>query len=725
MRTAYGISVLFSILSVPLLACSSAPPEAEDTATQESAFTIPILPTCPAGDVRSCFVTNNGVVSIQHCYCAPGFYSVYSPTRATTPPSVMLDAQGKVSLTVKNQGSNGGCWGFADVAVVESEYVAQYGLPASSFALSEQYNIFDAVRGYFGEGDTSADSGGQPTGSFEKIGHFGLPPEASYPTDPDTLQVPWNALPRVVGPVYAASHAGSFPSALSTFAQTGEADPNWMSAVGTMIAQTPLAYDLARFNGATSAPVGVHEQAAYAPTSAAWLDLGTAYPTGGANNCLDPAAAGDTTVNCANAYPYEEVLNQGHTIRVDLASTPGQWQQDPTTGVFGYKPNGGYDGHVVAIVGYDRQRQVFRFKNSWGKDWNASPNWNGNGFGEMTYYLYMKVATSEASATGIHPASFVTGVRNPGQTLGAGAWMGFWNATINGQKGVAVLHHAYPNTITVNNGATELVDVFQPAGGGAQQQLMTVSGNTTAWNIALTGTPSSPQFTVAAPFTLSRTAGAMTATYTNITTGEKETWYRCDPQNGHSYNVSPTSYAAATNDPYVLPPCVNTNWEATPARTCNGSDKLAPAGYLYTRSSPSGAVSVQSGSFCFATSPSVPGCPSGWVLGVDMGGSYYNANSPSTSPYADWDVCTLAGFTVLADPVLSKTCEASPIPVLGSSLYVDSAALQDANGTPVVVSSALLQPGPDHCLSSVYAANPFSCPAGSTMMVNGDCVIFH
>jgi hypothetical protein len=714
MRRHVFCTTLFLVAASSLVACSAAPEgavsqEGEAIASPiETTSPISIVPTCTAGEVVSCVTTNNGIISVPHCFCVPGFYTVYSPTGAATPSSTMLDELGKVSMTIHNQGTNGGCWGFGDVAVVESEYVSELGYPAASFALSDQYNIFNAIKGYWGESDfyTSAST---PIASFEMIGHYGLPPLSVYP---DNLQGPWNVIPKVVGPIYSAENPQAYPSALSTFAKTGIVDPNWSSAIGTFIGQSPFANDMTRFNAASLAPQSVHEQAIYAPTSAEWVDFSTKYATGGANNCLDPNAAGDTSINCLNAFPFEEVLNQNHTIRVGMASDPDNWLQNPTTGVFGYKPNGGNDGHVVAIVGYDRARQVFRFKNSWGA------TWNGNGFGEMTYYLLMKIIAWQSSLNGDHQGSFVTGVRNPNATstqTGGGAWMGFWNATIGGQKGVASLHYTFPYSIAVNNGAAPVVDVFQ-ASSGATQQLDTIAGTATATSIAFSGTPTSPEYAVAAPFTLTRALGANTATYTNTSTGETETWYKCNP-NTNGYAVAPTGYAAATNDPYVLPPCGDTSWEAAPVLSCNGSDVPVQGAWVQYASSPTAPVSWESGNYCFGVSSSTPQCPAGQQLNLDSGDGYYGAGAPAG--VADEDVCTLDGqATQSYNSTLPQSCNAAPVSVLGASQYVEYAI--NANQSEVVNQQTVLQVGQDHCLSSIYQGT-FACPGRSVMESNGDC----
>ncbi len=647
------------------------------------------------------------------------FYSAYTATGAATPSSVMLDELGKVSLTIKNQGTNGGCWGFADVAVLESEYVSEYGLPAATFSLSEQYNIFDAIKGYWGESDTYGDSVNAAIGSFELMSHYGLPPEAS---DPVNLQGPWNAIPRVLGPAYAVANPQSL-GYLNSYAQTGVADSTWLTSLGNYIGQSPVANDLTRFNAASLAPLNVHEQAAYAPTSAAWVALSTKYPTGGANNCLDPNSAGDTTVNCQNVFPFEEVINQGHTIRFEMTSDPQDWLQNPTTGVYGYNPNGGHDGHVVALVGYDRQRQVFRFKNSWGPSFNSNGSWKGSGFGEMSYYLATKVPFSDEAQSGqYYNASYITSVRSPSQgVLGAGAWMGFWNARMNGQKGVAVLHHTFPYSISINNRATPLVDVFQSAS-GQTQQLQTVSGSPNAWSIAFNGAPTSPQYTVADAFTLSRAPGAMTATYSDTKTGETETWYKCDPS-GSAYALSPTAYAGAASDPYVLPPCGDTTWEKPPAPTCNGSDVAVQSASVMYHGSGSSQPTIVHGSYCLSTSTTVPTCPSGTQLQLDKGANFFPP--PVAVSQAEEDICTLDGMTTnMGDSALPVSCEQNPIPVAGSLEFLDNVEdIGGATSAPLAGSSMLFQQGPDHCLSSVYPSLPFSCPAGSVMQTNGDCLI--
>jgi hypothetical protein len=627
------------------------------------------------------------------------FYATYMPTGAATPSSMMLDAHGKVSLTVKDQGQNGGCWAFANVAVIESEYISRLGYPAATFALSDQYDIFNAERGGWGEIDLAGPPGPYTPGigNFELIAHSGLPPAASYPVD---LQRPWVAFPRVVGPMYAAANPQSFPSALSTYAKTGDADPNWISALIDYAIKTPLANDLTRYNGATLAPASVHEQAIYAPTSASWISAANNYATGGANNCNDPNSKGDTSVNCKNVYPFEEVLSQGHAIQITVNNPPDEWLQDPTTKVFNYNAAAGLKPHGLALVGYDRQRQVFRFKNSWGA------KWNGDGFGFMSYYLFSKVVTGQ------HAASFVTGVRNPAPLgLGGGAFMGFWNARINGQKGVAALHYTFGHQITINSTATPLVDMFQTSA-GRTLQLRPVSGTASSTKISFNGTAAMSQlYPLANPFTLTRNIGSLTATYTDLTNGETETWYKCDPT-GARYATAPSTYADAASDPYVLPPCGDTAWEELPVATCNGGDVAVPAAVIqyHTATTP---AATRTANICIGISNSVPQCTNGQSLQLDSGASYYAGAGPYQS---EADICAKP-YTSSAPPT---SCANTPISILGTSGFVDT--IVDSSQNYRVGFSTYYQPGPDHCVGPVYDVT-YQCPWGAAMQSNGDCLV--
>ena len=690
-RRRWALAAASAPLALALVACGGAP-DGGDGAEQAQSSGVTVHGGGGGGGGKT-----NGSGS---------FYTTYSPSGAATPSSVMLDLLGKVSMTIKNQGTNGGCWGFSDVAVIESEYISEYGYPAATFALSDQYNIFDAVKGYWGESDQyspgSSTSGG--IGSFEMISHYGLPPLASYPVN---LGGPWNAIPRVLGAAYAAANPLSFPSALSTYAQTGAADPNWLTALGNYANQTPLAQDLVRFNSATLAPQSVQEQALYAPMAAEWVNFSTKYKPGRANGCLDPNASGDTSINCANVFPFEEVLNQGHTIKLTMNSDPNDWLQDPTTKVFSYNKNGAFDGHEVALVGYDRQKQVFKFKNSWG------PTWNGTGFGEMSYYTLLKVSNA------VNSAAFVTSVRNPSPgTLGGGAWMGFWNARIKGQSGVAALHYTFPYSIAINSGAIPLVDVFQNSATGQTLQIPPISGTASSSKIVFSGSPStSAKYPLSDPFTLSRNAGAVTATFTDAATGETETWYKCDPT-GSTFNTGPVKYSAAGSDPYVLPPCGGSAWEETPAATCKPGDVPVPSGIVQYHTASSYPAPVQA-SVCIGLSSAVPQCPAGQTLNLDTGEAYYGSTANGDLPYRD--ICTLTGqSTTYSDSTIPSTCESTPIPVLGTTGFLDT--VSDSSNALVAGAETMFQPGTDECVSSVYGVF-FQCPEGSTMEPNGDCLV--
>ena len=50
-------------------------------------------------------------------------------------------------------------------------------------------------------------------------------------------------------------------------------------------------------------------------------------------------------------------------------------------------------GHAICIVGYDNTLKIFKFKNSWGK------NWGSNGYGYLPYAYMNKYCSDAWSAT--------------------------------------------------------------------------------------------------------------------------------------------------------------------------------------------------------------------------------------------------------------------------------------------------------------------------------------
>lgn len=61
----------------------------------------------------------------------------------------------------------------------------------------------------------------------------------------------------------------------------------------------------------------------------------------------------------------------------------------PENGYVAYpsNPNNCYGGHAIAIVGYDDNRKVFKFKNSWGTGWGD----NGYGYLPYSYVRYFSI----------------------------------------------------------------------------------------------------------------------------------------------------------------------------------------------------------------------------------------------------------------------------------------------------------------------------------------------
>jgi len=86
------------------------------------------------------------------------------------------------------------------------------------------------------------------------------------------------------------------------------------------------------------------------------------------------AFGGDATVNANNTNYLESILSSGYDIVYGIYCAGSDWS-DATAekGVIdvqlaGGKPAPAYAGHAMLLVGYDRPKQYFIFKNSWGTD---------------------------------------------------------------------------------------------------------------------------------------------------------------------------------------------------------------------------------------------------------------------------------------------------------------------------------------------------------------------
>lgn len=396
----------------------------------------------------------------------------------TLPSCVMLDQQGLES-PVKDQGALGTCTIFAAVGTIEAEYLNEYG---TLLDLSEQYviNMMNETR--------PPDWAGGGDGEKLAIASFyGLPFETDWPYINSSQT--WQTLVTT-----------SLNTSPSTSYDDVEAQM-WSST-------TSLYRDIANYSTLIYPTTAVLRDAAYGPI---------------------PGDITTITNDGTDTSPFESVLAQGHSIA--FLTVVGRWLTDPTTGIIGYDPNGtDTGGHSIVLVGYDHTRQVFRIKNSWGS------SWNGNGFAEITYELFLKTAAD---------VNYITAVKDPGAPkAGTGIWRGFW--AVPGSNGagssVAMINHGY-SPVGTTAADPNAVDIYAQDG-TVNSYVNFVSGDVNSITFSSTQDI----------FTLTISADGLSATYTDATNGTTATWRRCNPDGG-TVNLNPTTYPAALQDTFVLPTC--------------------------------------------------------------------------------------------------------------------------------------------------------------------------
>jgi hypothetical protein len=412
------------------------------------------------------------------------------PKVASLPLSVMLDQDGYIT-PVKDQGGRGACTIFATVGAIESEYLRQYRL---TLDLSEEYliNMINEDRAPWWVGGDVAEK-------LYSSSYYGLPPATTWPYQSSD----WDVVDQLDGVFGVAPRSAAEATLLPAI---------W---------QYPVLRDIANYAPAVYPPMQAHIDAIYGPQ-----------PLG-----VSPVA---TTTN-TDPTPLEEVIANGHPI-VFMTAT-GDWQQDPTTGVFQYANNGNPTDHAVLIVGYDHTHQIFRIKNSW------SSNWNGDGFADFSYELVLKTMQEPYYVTSIRPPTAGTG--------GNGELRGFWIGILDGVKGVGVVHHAFDSqgyTTVVSpdagyfygfDGSTRTLEW---AGGTATQASFSVSGATHIQLLTLTYQNGGWKYG----------ASGVSGGVPYVASG---TWCRTVAASG-APELYPESYMATPSDPELYP-----NVACTPSET--------------------------------------------------------------------------------------------------------------------------------------------------------------
>ena len=398
------------------------------------------------------------------------------PTGLPLPSRVMLDEEGYVT-PVKDQGGRGSCTIFSSVGAIESEYRRQLGL---TLDLSEEYLI-----NMINDGRAPNWVGGEVTEKLLVASLYGLPPTTDVPYIADD-SVTTHELDQVFGVVPGSS-----------------AETTLLGDVWTV----PLMRDIANYNTLVYPAAQAHADAIYGPAPDAISAVQASY--------MDPT-------------PYETLLAAGHAISFETAVGAWEWV---SAGTLGYNPNGDQTiDHAILLVGYDHAKQIFRIKNSWGA------GWNGNGYADFTYELFLKTVTSP---------HYVTALRSPSTpTGGNGIARGFWNVVLDGDPGVVIIQRAYSDAIS-----------SAPAGyfygdDGVTAPLDWISGDATHAVLARSGGDRIQ--------TIHLTAGANGWTYLGNGSDDagsiytaRGVWCRTAP--AATANLSPATYVQTTADPYVFP----------------------------------------------------------------------------------------------------------------------------------------------------------------------------
>ncbi len=209
---------------------------------------------------------------------------------------------------IKDQDGRNSCWAFGGVAALEAAYKRKHGLELD---LSEQYafhmpKVMD-LRQPMPENNTSLDGFQGSADIVSHLSKFAIPEEQ-----------------------FAPYLNGTQMMQLQTKLNLGNLLTN----------RTQTGYDTFEFDEA------------HIPSAARWNAKYRVTDFGQISNFTDSAAL-------------EQTLNDKHEIVADFKLL---WRFDASQNAFVYDSTGGGDGHVMLIIGYDRNAQVFLLKNSYGED---------------------------------------------------------------------------------------------------------------------------------------------------------------------------------------------------------------------------------------------------------------------------------------------------------------------------------------------------------------------
>jgi Papain family cysteine protease len=312
---------------------------------------------------------------------APAVASSYSLAQWQTP--------------IRDQGDRGTCYVFACVAALEAAYRRNFGL---SLDLSEQYacqlgKIGELYPNYATstvphESNTTLWGAQGNSGFLNVICRCAIPVESAAPyLDQEQLYAIWTGLGL---PAFSPVSAG--PSQSSTQEEI----------------------DAFEFDDA-NVPTAARSQASY---------RGTGY----------------TPLNNFDTSDVEAAIAANHEVVLDINT---YWSQD-SSGVWQYDASATAQGHCVLVVGYDRNAQIFTFKNSWG----------GTSLSQMSYDCLQHIAVG---------ATTLDGAVDPAVGPQASArWLGRWNSDHDGWRGTVVVRRVTDFRDSDASDATKLGNWYPP-----------------------------------------------------------------------------------------------------------------------------------------------------------------------------------------------------------------------------------------------------------------------